>query len=88
VHEALRVDGGDARRDVVRDAPELVGGVPALAFLPTDVRVQRLPRDVLHHEDRPVRARREIVHAAHVRVADRAREDQLLPQGLVVAGHA
>ena len=73
---------------VVRDAPELVGRVAALSLLAADVRVERLAGDVLHHEDRAVRARRQVVHAADVRVADRAREEQLLPQRLVVAGHA
>ena len=88
MHEATRVDGGDALTDVRSEAPELVRGVPTLRLLPADMRMQGLPGDVLHHEDGAVPGGREVVHAADVRVRDRAREDQLLTERLVVAGHA
>ena len=72
----------------MRDAAELVGGVTPLGLLPADVRVERLAGDVLHHQDGAVDARREVVHAADVRVADGPRVQELLPERLVVAGHA
>ena len=72
----------------MRDASKLVRRISALRLLATDVRVKRLPRDVLHDEDRPIRARSEVVDAAHVGVTDRARKNELLSQCLVVAGHA
>ena len=86
--EPLGVDGGDARGDVVREPAKLVARVAALGLLATDVRVERLAGDVLHHQDGPVERGREVVDAADVRVADRARVEQLLPQRLVVPGHA
>ncbi len=86
--QALRVDGGQALADLRGDAAELVGGVAALRLLLADVGVERLPGDLLHHQDGAPEARREVVDAAHVGVADRARQEQLLPERLVVAGHA
>ncbi len=88
VHETLRVNRCDARADLAREPAELVRRVPALRFLPADVRVERLTRDVFHHEDRPVFRRRQVVHAAHVRVAHATRVEELLAEGFVVAGHA
>jgi hypothetical protein len=88
VHETRAVNRRDAGRDLLRDPPELVGRVAALGFLPADVRVERLALDVLHHENRPVPRGRQVVNSTHVRVADAARQEQLLTQRFVVAGHA
>ena len=88
VHEPLRVDRREARAGFAGDLAKLVGGVAALRLAPADVRVQRLPGDVLHHQDRSPGAGRQVVDAADVRVADRAREQQLLTQRFVVARHA
>ena len=52
----------------------------SMGLLPADVRVERLAGDVLHHEDRPIRRGREIMHAAHVGVTDRPRVEQLLAE--------
>ncbi len=82
------MDGGEAGADLGGDLAELVGGVAALRLLLADVRVQRLPGDLLHHQDGAPGARREVVDAADVGVADGAREQELLAQGLVVSGHA
>jgi hypothetical protein len=88
MHQALRVDGGETRGGFARDLPKFIRGVTALRLPAPDVRVQGLARDVLHHEDGSPRARREVVHAAHVRVTHGAREQELLAERFVVARHA
>ncbi len=88
VHQALRVNRRQARRGLARDLAKLVRRVAALRLAATDMRVQRLPGNVLHHQDRAPIAGRQIVDAANVGVADRASEQQLLPQRFVIARHA
>ena len=88
VHEARRVDRSEPTAHLRGDLAELVGLVAAVGLLAPDVGVERLPGDVLHDQDRPPRAGREIVDAAHVRVADAAGQERLLAQGFVVPGEA
>ncbi len=88
VHEPGGVDGGDALADVGGDAAELVAAVAAVAFSLADVLVQRLPDDVLHHQDRPVGRGHEVVDAADVGARHAPGDDHLEAEGLVVAGHA
>ena len=83
VNETLLVDRREALRDLAGDRSKLVRRVSALSFSPTDMRVKRLPGYVLHHEDGPPRARAEIVDATNVRMADLAREKQLLSKSFV-----
>ena len=88
VHQPLLVDGGQARSDLRCDRAKLVRGVAALGFAPTNVRVERLTRDLLHHEDGPPGAGTQVVDTTHVRVAHLPGEQELLSESLVVAGHA
>ena len=88
VDEALSVNRSKTRAGFARDLAKLISGVATLRLAATDVRVQRLPGDVLHHQDRTPRAGGEIVNSTDVWVTHRACEEKLLTQGLVVTGHA
>ena len=85
VNEASRMNGCESTANLGGDFAKFVGVVAAGGLLATDVSVKRLTRDVLHHEDGPPRARREVVHATHVGVTHGTREDRLLPKRLIVA---
>ncbi len=51
--KALRMNG-DPSADLARGRRNSSGGVTACAFFAADIIVERLPRDVFHHEDRSV----------------------------------
>ena len=74
----------NARADVLRQAPELVGRVTTLSFCPANMRMERLTDDVLHDEDGAIDGGHEIVHAAHVRMTHAPREQELFAKSLLV----
>src|SRR5690606_17106751 len=84
VDQALCVNSREARRRLASDLAKFIRTVAALSLAPTDVRVECLAVDVLHHQDRAPGAGRQIVNPTDVRMTHRTCQQELLPQGFVI----
>ncbi len=70
------------------DATELIRRVTALTPSSDGCGSEGLAGDVLHHENAAVCAGHEVVDAANIRMTDRPREKELLPERFIVARHS